>query len=67
MTRYFWTSAIKRAGHTAAQTAIGGIGTAVLVEEVPWLAVGSMTVLATLLSLLKSVAVGTPEGGEGVI
>lgn len=61
MTKTFLIAAAKRAAHTAAQTALGGIGTAVLIEQVPWAAVASMTALATIVSLLKSVTVGVPE------
>ena len=60
-----------RALKTLAQTAIATIGTTALMEEVNWIAVGSASVLAALLSLLTSVA-GLPEltdngdGGEDV-
>ena len=43
-----------------AQTAVATIGTSVLLDEVNWIAVGSASVLAGLLSLLTSVA-GLPE------
>ena len=63
MNRSLILAALKRAAHTAAQVAVGGIGTATLIEQVPWTAVLSMTILAAILSLLKSIAVGTPETG----
>lgn len=60
----FWKAAAIRAAHTMAQTAIATIGTAVLVQEVNWLTVVSATVLAGVISLLKSLAVGLPEVPE---
>lgn len=61
MTKQHLIDIIKRAAWTAAQTAVGGIGTATLIEQVPWSAVASMTALATLLSVLKSLGATPPE------
>ena len=59
-----WKKWIKAAGvravKTVAQTAVATIGTAAVMGEVNWVAVGSAAVLAGCLSLLTSVA-GLPE------
>lgn len=49
-----------RAVKTVAQTAVATIGTAALIDEINWLAVGSAAAVAGVLSLLTSVA-GLPE------
>lgn len=54
-------AALIRAARTAAQTAIATIGVATQVEAVDWKVVASTTALASLLSVLTSVATGLPE------
>lgn len=54
------TAALIRALRTVAQTAVASIGTAVVMDDVNWVAVVSASVLAGILSLLMSLA-GLPE------
>lgn len=59
-----WKTWLKCAGvralKTVAQTAVATIGTSAFLGEVNWVAVGSASLLAGILSLLTSVA-GIPE------
>ena len=60
----YWKKWIKaaavRAVKTVAQTAIATVGTAAAMGEVNWIAVGSASLLAGILSVMTSVA-GLPE------
>jgi hypothetical protein len=56
----WWKAAGIRALKTVAQTAVATIGTTALFNDVSWIAVGSASLLAGILSLLTSVA-GLPE------
>lgn len=59
-----WKRWIKLAGiraiKTVAQTAIATIGTSAVMGDVNWVAVGSASLLAGILSMLTSIA-GIPE------
>lgn len=61
-----WKKWIKLAGiraiKTVAQTAIATIGTSAVMGDVNWVAVGSASLLAGILSILTSIA-GIPEEG----
>ena len=63
-----WKTWFKAAGvraiKTVAQTAVATIGTSAVMGEVNWIAVGSASLLAGILSLLTSVA-GLPEVKAG--
>ena len=61
MNAEFWHAALIRAIRTAAQTAIATIGTSAVLSEINWPAVASTTAVATILSLLTSIATGLPE------
>ena len=61
MNTEFWRAAAIRAIRTAAQTAIATIGTSAMLSEINWSAVASTTAVATILSLLTSIATGLPE------
>lgn len=60
MSGKWWKAAGIRALKTICQTAIASIGTAVVLSDVNWIAVGSASILAGILSMLTSLA-GLPE------
>lgn len=60
MGKKWWKAAGIRALKTVCQTAVASIGTAAVLSEINWLAVGSASILAGLLSLLTSLG-GLPE------
>lgn len=60
----WWLAAANRALRTLAQTAIATIGTATLLGDVNWAAVGSASALAGILSILNSLVTGLPEVKE---
>lgn len=62
-TRKWFECAMVRALKTVAQTAIASIGTAVVLDDVNWIAVISASILAGILSILTSLA-GLPEVKE---
>ena len=73
MTKAFWKAALIRALYTAAEAALGfltfdgGVAiftTGVGITDIDWLKVLSVTALAAVYSLIKSIAVGLPETME---
>ena len=62
----WWKAAGVRAVKTMAQTAVALIGTSTLISDIDWVAVGSATLLAGVLSVLTSIS-GLPECSREVI
>lgn len=52
-----------RALHTAAQTALGMFTIGATIKEIDWLNILSVSAVAAIYSILKSLAVGIPESG----
>ena len=63
-TNKWFKAAGVRAIKTMAQTAIGVIGSSLVISEIDWLMVASASVVAGVVSILTSVA-GLPEIKEG--
>jgi hypothetical protein len=66
MYKTFWEAALIRAVKTICQTAIATIGTAMVITEVDWKYVLSASLLAGILSILTSIAMGLPEVDEDI-
>lgn len=63
---YKWFKAAGiRALHTMAQTALGFITVGAAISDINWGMMISVTIVAGIASILKSVAVGLPEVPEG--
>lgn len=62
-TKKWIKAACIRAAKTMAQTAVATIGVSALMSDVNWIAVGSASLLAGILSVITSVA-GLPEVSE---
>lgn len=60
----WWIDAGTRAIKTVAQTAVATIGVAQVMSEVNWIAVGSASLLAGLLSLLMSLTKLPEKAGK---
>lgn len=60
MKKWFKCAGI-RALYTIAETALGIIGGSKLFSEVNWKIVVSASILAGIVSILKSIAIGLPE------
>lgn len=61
MNKNWWKAAGIRAIKTWAQSALGIIGTSVVLSDVNWLMVGSASILAAIVSILTSIVTGLPE------
>lgn len=61
MTKEFFKKMGIRALHTFCQALIGVIGTSYVLADVNWGVGLSAAILATILSVLKSVVIGLPE------
>ena len=61
MNKDFWIALAKRAAWTFAETALALIPVGVGIEEVSWMHVLSVCLMAAILSGLKSIATGLPE------
>ncbi len=64
-TKKFWKAAGTRAIKTMAQSAVGVIGSSVVISDVNWIVVVSASALAGVTSILTSIITGLPEVEKG--
>lgn len=64
MSDAFWRAAGIRALRTLCQTVLANVATCALLQDVNWPVVISSSALATLCSILTSIATGLPEVDE---
>nr|DAN96756.1 MAG TPA: holin [Caudoviricetes sp.] len=60
----FWRAVVERAIKTAAQTAVATIGTTAALDQVQWRTTGMIVALATILSILTSIATAAATDGS---
>ena len=61
LNKEWFIAAGKRALHTMAQTALGFITVGAAISDVNWGMMASVSFVAGVVSILKSIAVGVPE------
>ncbi len=64
MGKDFWRAAAIRAVRTIAQTAIGMLPAAAMIEGVDWVTVASTSLYTGICSILTSIYTGLPEAPE---
>lgn len=63
-TREFWLATLERVVSTIAQAAIATIGATAALHQVDWLMVASVSALAGILAVLKTLSTGAATGGS---
>lgn len=61
----WWIAVAKRALHTMAQTASGFFVVGAAISDINWGMMASVSFVAGVASIIKSVAVGVPEAPQG--
>lgn len=65
LNKEWFIAAGKRALHTMAQTALGFITVGAAISDVNWKMMASVSFVAGVVSIFKSIAVGIPEVSQG--